>query len=1075
MKQPLLISFQDPFRSNKFLFFISLQILLLLFSSTAFAQGGTCAQIEPFCAGDQALIFPNCNIDDPNCTPTAETGPDYGCLGSEPYPAWFYLQIDDPGNLDFEIVQNTNFDTDGNPTGTGLDVDFIAWGPFNPGDDLCDYSQLQAFNEIACSYSPAPIENFTIPNGMTGELYVLLITNFNQSQGFIKLNQTGGTGSTNCDIVLDCSVDIDGGDQALCGEDSTTLTTTTNGPIESFAWFFNDVLIDGETGDSLVISETGTYKVVVDGVECDVPNEDEVVISISSLGSMSLGEDLTFCDQSSYEIIPEIEGDATGASYLWSTGETTISITVSNSDSYSLEISLNGCTFMDTINLTFLSSPNCTMESMCESIDFEENFGTGLGQVCDLNGAITTYICDSDTTTQVDDNEYTISNTAIGLNNGWHTNLEDHTEGDINGRMLFINAANELGEFYRRTITLNTDTDYTFNAWITTVYDIDTGICPGTGIPSNVIFRIEDPAGGLLEETNTGDIENMSEPLWQEFSINFNTLSNIDVQLVLINNSIGGCGNDLAIDDITLRFESDVPLIEIPEDMALCDIGNDGIEEFDLESQIPSILAGQNSSDFNISFHLSQFDVEFGQLAVGTPSAYPNISNPETIYVRVELVDQPTCYAIVFFELSLLETIELFTNLPDTNELCSTDAFPELDATAINSDIDLSLVTYEWTDESGTILSTNAIYTPTTAGTLTVTLRYPDCSENSYSIIISITPVPTLNLGEDETICEGDSFAIIPTIEGDISGIMYLWSTGETTATIVINDSGIYTLEITTSTCVVSDSITITFSENPDIELGEDFLYCFEESFILDANPSNYNPDEVTYQWFLNGSLITGEINVTYNATQSGTYRVIVSFGDCFTQDQIVIAPREDIDASAGDDLLVCPNEAKTITASTSETNAGYIWFLNDELIPNETNSTLDIIIDENAIGSQTYTVQISVGECIGTASVDVSLYPIGNCVISQGISPNGSPGYNDFLDLEFLNDRTGISNLQIFNRLGTLVFEKGNYVNQWKGQSNDGNDLPTGTYFYVIDLVGEDPIYGNQSSGWIYLNRGDN
>ena len=124
----------------------TLLFLLLFTLAQAFAQGGTCSSIEPFCAGNQALIFANCNSSDPDCNPTAEIGPDYGCLGTEPYPAWFFLQIDEPGNLNFTITQNTSFDVNGNPTGTGLDVDFIAWGPFAQGADLCDYSQLQAQN-----------------------------------------------------------------------------------------------------------------------------------------------------------------------------------------------------------------------------------------------------------------------------------------------------------------------------------------------------------------------------------------------------------------------------------------------------------------------------------------------------------------------------------------------------------------------------------------------------------------------------------------------------------------------------------------------------------------------------------------------------------------------------------------------------------------------------------------------------------------------------------------------------------------------------------------------------------------
>src|SRR5690606_11454914 len=97
------------------------------------------------------------------------------------------------------------------------------------------------------------------------------------------------------------------------------------------------------------------------------------------------------------------------------------------------------------------------------------------------------------------------------------------------------------------------------------------------------------------------------------------------------------------------------------------------------------------------------------------------------------------------------------------------------------------------------------------------------------------------------------------------------------------------------------------------------------------------------------------------------------------------------------------------------------------------------------------------------------------NCTISNGLSPEGSPGFNDYLDLEFLSIRTGIENLQIFNRLGRLVYEQQNYVNQWEGQSLDGDKLTTDTYYYVINLSGNDPVYGTQTSGWIYINRGIN
>ena len=544
----------------------------------------------------------------------------------------------------------------------------------------------------------------------------------------------------------------------------------------------------------------------------------------------------------------------------------------------------------------------------CRTIDFEENFGTGTGRVCDLNGASTTYICNQ--TTQVDDGQYSISNISDGLNTGWHLGMEDHTVGDIDGRALYVNADFTPGEFYRRTITLTANSDFSFNAWITTVYDTDTGICGGAGIPSNVIFRIEDPLGNLIQEINTGDIQNGPSPIWQEFTINFNTGANTDIQLVLINNSVGGCGNDLAIDDITLTKEGDIPMVVGPPDLSLCDETGNGMATYDLNLQTPIILNGQNPADFNVSFHNSLLDAEMNINSIATPSAYINTSNPETVYVRIERTQDPHCYSVVNFDLLTIET-------------------------------------------------------------------------------------PTLDLGMDQTLCDSSAFEIVPIITGNIVGITYLWSTGETTPTIVVNTDGIYSLTITVGPCIVTDTIEINISEPLEVDLGVGFK--------------------------------------------------------------------------------TCPNEARTITAIANDENVTYQWFLNGEIITGQEARVLEFEVEAGTMGTQIYSVIISKGTCTATDQVDISLYDVGNCTISQGISPNGSPGFNDNLDLEFLADRIGISRLQIFNRHGLLVYNKNNYINEWIGQSKNDNALPTGTYFYVLDLLGEDPVYGTQATGWIYLNQEPN
>lgn len=83
-------------------------------------------------------------------------------------------------------------------------------------------------------------------------------------------------------------------------------------------------------------------------------------------------------------------------------------------------------------------------------------------------------------------------------------------------------------------------------------------------------------------------------------------------------------------------------------------------------------------------------------------------------------------------------------------------------------------------------------------------------------------------------------------------------------------------------------------------------------------------------------------------------------------------------------------------------------------------------------------------------------------CEIPRGISPNGD-GDNDTFDLSGY----GVIRLSIFNRYGVEVYNQTNYNNEWSGQSTNGNELPTGTYYYMIELKN-----GETKTGWVYINR---
>lgn len=360
-------------------------------------------------------------------------------------------------------------------------------------------------------------------------------------------------------------------------------------------------------------------------------------------------------------------------------------------------------------------------------------------------------------------------------------------------------------------------------------------------------------------------------------------------------------------------------------------------------------------------------------------------------------------------------------------------------------------------------------------------IEYTNCNgdlvreEDIVNLIIE--PDFTVSLGRDKAICAEDSYLIEPTItpmpEQDLN---YLWSTGETTPTIVVSESGVYSVTVSIEgalgQCGASDEVEITINEYPNIDLGEDIETCFEDGYItLDAMPSNMEVNDVNFVWYLNGVEIEGATESTYTTDALGVYGVSVSAESCTAYDEMEVLPGNDLIVDLGENIKTCGGTEITIFADSEEQNANFSWYLNGELISGETSNSLTTTTREVST-PDIYKVVIETGVCMGEDQIEVSTYDVGNCVISEGISPDGSAGYNDSLDLEFLSDRSGIKKLQIFNRYGTIVYKQDNYVNQWRGQSDKDDELPSGTYYYVIDLEKNDSEYGTQATGWIYLNR---
>ncbi len=180
-------------------------------------------------------------------------------------------------------------------------------------------------------------------------------------------------------------------------------------------------------------------------------------------------------------------------------------------------------------------------------------FGNGTGPGAPLPAGKTSYQyapgCPND-------GYYTLSNFTFGCFDGsWESVVGDHTPNDNGGYFMVVNASVEPGVFYLDTITgLCGNTTYEFSAWIVNMLRINA--CSGRGIKPNLTFVIETIGGTVLGTHNTGDIFPAPTvmPEWKQYGTFFTTPASVtSVVLRMVNNAPGGCGNDLALDDITFR------------------------------------------------------------------------------------------------------------------------------------------------------------------------------------------------------------------------------------------------------------------------------------------------------------------------------------------------------------------------------------------------------------------------------------------------------------------------------------------------------------------------------------------
>jgi gliding motility-associated-like protein len=131
-----------------------------------------------------------------------------------------------------------------------------------------------------------------------------------------------------------------GPDTVICADKPLTLAPSLSSPVLSSEWQ------DGSTAPTLTVTSAGKYYVTIQ-TQSGCTLSDTVLVSVDSI---PLLRDTILCGPESKVSLSMPPGHV---SYLWSTGETSSSITVNTTGTYTVEtVTPFGCTFRDTAEVT---------------------------------------------------------------------------------------------------------------------------------------------------------------------------------------------------------------------------------------------------------------------------------------------------------------------------------------------------------------------------------------------------------------------------------------------------------------------------------------------------------------------------------------------------------------------------------------------------------------------------------------------------------------------------------------------------------------------------------------------------
>ncbi len=213
----------------------------------------------------------------------------------------------------------------------------------------------------------------------------------------------------------------------------------------------------------------------------------------------------------------------------------------------------------------------------------------------------------------------------------------------------------------------------------------------------------------------------------------------------------------------------------------------------------------------------------------------------------------------------------------------------------------------------------------------------------------------------------------------------------------------------------------------------------------------NMEVGENTFIW----SVYSGACGIT----SADTMTVTVSNFPEASDDLFTTGYQETLDSSVllNDD----PNTDDYFVELLTPANGGEVLLLD--------NGVFAYIPDQGFVGTDVFEYQVCNFNCPDNCATAIATIEVGfdsPCKVPSIYTPNGD-GINDQFVIPCLPQYEG-SSLTVFNRWGDEVFYSDVYQGEWEGTFK-GNDLPGGTYFYILKLNDTDKT---ELKGYVFLQR---